>query len=277
LKIAVWSPVPFSGRKTSQLLLFAWETIAEDGGEQLVIHADYKGSGPEHYLLSGKDRNRMMERKEFGIEYLTRVLHCERFTKEAVINASYTFAGGKLHVLPAGDEFFYRGRESATAMEVAGIMQSADDVFQNVWVELPAGDTELSRKLLSMVDCVIVNLAQSPCELQRVESLPQMQPAFYVVGAYEPRCIYTLHNLMLLIPKFRGRCAGVPYHAGYHAACCEGKAEYFFVRETGKGEEGEKTYFRKEVEKAYVKWKEWVKTEHVGKKREEEKTGKTGI
>lgn len=277
MKIAVWSPIPFSGRKSSHLLLFTLEAIAKEGGEQLVIHADDGGSGPEHYLLSGKNRSRMMERKEFGVEYLNRVLHCERFSKETVINASYSFAEGKLHVLPAGDELYYRGRESAAAMEVAGMMQRADEVFQNVWVELPAGETELSRALLPMADCVIVNLAQSPCEIKKVEKLAETSPMFFVIGAYESRCIYTMYNLSLLIPKLRGRATTIPYHAGYLAACCEGKAEQFFRREKGFREEGAGSGFYKEVEKAYAKWKEWVRTEHVGKDREEEKKGKAGI
>lgn len=275
MKIAVWSPTPYSGRKSTQLLLFALESIAKEGGEQLVIHADEKGSGPEHYLLGGKNRNRMMERKEFGVEYLNRVLHCERFSKEAVINASYSFAEGKLHVLPAGTEYFYRGREAAAAMEVAGMMQSADEVFQDVWVELPAGDSELATVLLSLADCVIVNLVQSPLELKKIEHLPDVQPMFFVIGAYEPRCIYSMHNLSLLFPKIRGRCATIPYHAGYHAACCEGRAEHFFVRERGSEEEGPDTFFGKELEKAYTKWKEWVKKEHVGEKGEIEKKGAT--
>lgn len=277
MKIAVWSPTPYSGRKSTQLLLFALESIAKEGGEQLIIHADEKGSGPEHYLLWGKNRKRMMERKEFGVEYLNRVLHCERFSREAVINASYSFAEGKLHVLPAGTEIFFQGREAAAAMEVAGMMQSADEVFENVWVELPAGDSELAALLLPLADCIIVNLVQSPFELKKIEKLPDLQPMFFVIGAYEPRCIYTLYNLSLLFPKLRGRCATIPYHAGYHAACCEGKAEYFFVRERGGGEEDQDSFFGKELEKAYAKWKEWVKTEHVGESREEEKAHKTGI
>lgn len=277
MKIAVWSPTPYSGRKSSQLLLFALCAIAKEGGEQLVIHADEKGSGPEHYLLAGKNRKRMMERKEFGVEYLNRVLHCERFSKEAVINASYSFAEGKLHVLPAGTESFYRGRETAAAMEVAGIMQRADEVFQNVWVEVPAGDSELSGVLCSMADCVIVNLIQSPLELEKAVNHKETASTFFVLGAYEPRCIYTWHNLTLLFPTLRGRCATIPYHAGYHAACCEGKAENFFCREMERGEEGPDTFFGKETEKAYEKWKEWVKKEHVGKDKEEENTGTTGI
>lgn len=256
MKIAFWSPTPFAGRKSAHLLLFALQTVAAGGGEQLILHADAWGSGPEHFLLTGNQRSRMIKQKEFGVEYLARCLQCERFSKETVINASYTFAEGKLHVLPAGSTEFYKEKEEEVVKGIKRMIRQAHGVFENVWLELPAGRTGLSEELLSEADCVVVNLAQSPWEVAGIERLPQVKNAFYLIGAYEQGNIYTMHNLELLFPKLRGRCGAIPYDKSFFAACCKGEAEAFRKREESFKSTKTASWFLRGVESAYEKWKE---------------------
>ena len=255
MKIAVWSMTPFAGRKSTNLLLLALQSIAEEEEEQLVIHADGTGSGPEHFLLSGKHRERMMEQKEFGVEFLCKWLRCQRVTKEMIKNAAYTFAEGKLHILPAGNEDFYKRSEEEAAKEVCAMMQAADSMFRNVWVELPAGDSGFSERILEKVDCIIVNLSQSPCELAKLEQLAKLSRMFFLIGAYEQRNIYTPHNLGLLIPEIKGKCAAIPYHRELFTACCAGQAEHFFLRRGPSGEKKPVVFFQA-MKKAYKTWKE---------------------
>lgn len=258
MKIAFWSPTPFAGRKSTHLLLFALQAIALEGGEQLVVHADADGSGPEHFLLSGSKRNRMMKEKEFGVELLARVLHCERGSKEAIVNTSYTFADGRLHILPAGSKRFYQGK---AAEEVCTIIRYAGSEFTNVWIELPAGSSEFTSKILEVADCVIVNLAQSPWEIKKIEELPQFQKVFFLFGAYERRNIYTVNNLKLLFPELWGRCATIPYDEELLAACCKGELEKVWIRESGKRESGDVADFYRGTERAFLKWREGQKKE----------------
>lgn len=264
MKIAVWSTTPFAGRKSSNLLLLALQAIEEEGTEQLVIHTDPIGSGPEHFLLSGRHRSRMTEQKEFGLEFLCRLLRCERFSKEAVLNAAYTFAEGKLHVLPSGSSLFYEGDEEKRAEEICSTIRAAGEVFSHVWVELPAGESKLSEKVLGEVDCVIVNLGQSPCEREKLTGLPKFHNAFYLLGAYEQRTIYTVHNMMLMFPVLRGRCAVIPYHPGFFEACCAGEAEQFWRRGVTGTEDKAFSYLFREIGKTYKKWKEGSGTSICG-------------
>ena len=252
MKIVFWSPTPFSGRKSSNLLLMAFQAIAEEGGEQFVIHADEGGSGPEHFLLSGRYRIRMMEQREFGVELLDKTLHCERFDKELAVNASYTFAGGKMHILPAGSSFFYQEREDKAAQAVAGIIKRAAECFQNVWVEAPAGKSVLAEELCRTADLVVVNLAQSPSEAAKIVQIPVYEKEFFLIGAHEKRCTYTRHNMTLLYPRLYGKCAAIPYQVRYLAACCAGEAEQFWERESHPGETDVLYPFFKEVKKAYL-------------------------
>ncbi|MGN1084276.1 MAG: hypothetical protein ACI4QX_04695 [Lachnospiraceae bacterium] len=255
MKIVFWSPTPFSGRKSSNLLLMALQAVAEEGREQLIVHADESGSGPEHFLLSGRNRIRMMERKEFGVELLDKLLCCERFTKELAVNASYTFAEGRLHILPSGSRFFYQGREEKAAEAVTGIMKRAEEYFQTVWVEAPAGNSAFSEQLCRTADLVVVNLAQSPGEAAKIAQLPVYGKEFFFIGAHEKRCTYNRHNMMLLYPRLYGKCAAVPYQARYLAACCAGEAEAFWERGIHQGEEDVLYPFFKEVKKAYLSLK----------------------
>lgn len=255
MKIAVWSPSVFAGRKSTNLLLMALQAITAEDGEQLIIHADPEGSGPEHFLLSGSHRRRMMTEKEFGLDYLASLLRCGKFSKEQVINAAYTFAGGKLHVLPSGGKGFYI-HDTGNAIEtVSRIMMCTDEVFRNVWVELPAGRSILGDRLLSEADCVIVNLAQSPFEAEKWKDIRQLKNVFFLVGAYEQRNILSVHNLELLYPQLRGRCGGIPYCSDLLAACCSGEAEGFWVRRTGQKDTKETSMFLYAVEKVYTGWK----------------------
>lgn len=254
MKIAVWSPTHFAGRKSANLLLLALQAAEEDGKEQLVIHADPAGSGPEHFLLSGHHRRRMMEQKEFGVEFLCRLLLCERFTGEAVRNASYTFADGKLHILPAGSQNFYEGNEKGD--DILNLIRAADKEFQNVWIELPSGRFSENEKFFRASDCILVNLAQSPWEAEKLSKLPGLQKAFYIVGAYEPRNIYTVGNMMLLFPEIRGRCGAIPYSPAFSEACCVGEVERFWLRKGREQEENIYPFFFREIERLYKKWKE---------------------
>lgn len=270
MKIALWSPTRFSGRKSANVLLLAMQAIAEDGGEQLIVHMDPKGSGPEHFMLSGRHRSRMMEQKEFGVEFLCKLLNCERFTKDAVRNAAYTFVDGKLHILPAGDGAFYERKETPDA--IIGMLQAANKEFQNVWIELPAGNLEKNKPFFAEADCVIVNLAQSPYETELITGLPRFENVFYIVGAYEQRNIYTVHNMMLLFPKLRGRCAAFPYHPSFSEACCAGDAERFLRRGAEDAEDKVFPFFFRETEKTYRKWKEGCDRTSCGEKGHEIRT-----
>lgn len=256
MMIAVWSPTPFAGRKSSNLLLFALQAVKEEKGEQLIVHVDPEGSGPEHFLLSGHHRSRMVEKKEFGVDFLCRLLCCERITKEAVRSAAYSFDNGKVHILPAGSSTFYEEGRKETVRDLCYMLQEADKLFDNVWVELPAGESEFNTSLIGKADCVIVNLAQSPWETEKMQRLSKLKHAFYLVGAYEQRNIYTVHNLMLLFPWMRGKCAAIPYYPAFLEACCAGDAELFLKRIEQDTEESRVPVFFREAEKTYRRWKE---------------------
>jgi len=152
------------------------------------------------------------------------------------------------------------------------MIRYADEVFQNVWIELPAGESELSNHILSDADCVIINLTQSPCELAKINKLPRFKKEFYIVGAYEQRNIYAIHNMMLLYPRLRGKCAMIPYHKGFFAACCMGDAESFWMRQMNRENTYASLSFFRAVEKVYMKWKEGWCDDLCGEK--EEKTWK---
>ena len=198
----------------------------------------------------------MVEQKEFGVEFLCKLLHCERFSKEAVINAAYTFANEKLHILPSGDRLFYDGERKEVTEVLCGMIRQAGEVFQNVFVELPAGMSERNTCLMDEADCVLVNLAQSPCEVGKIGQLPKLKNAYYLVGAYEQRNIYGVHNLMLLFPELRGKCAGIPYHQEFSRACCEGDVERFWMRGLNRTDEDVVPSFFQKLEKIFEKWKE---------------------
>lgn len=272
MKIAVWSPTPFAGRKSANMLLMALQATEEEKGEQLVVHADPEGSGPEHFLLSGHHRRRMVEQKEFGMEALGRVLLCERFSKEAVRNVAYTFVDGKLHILPAGNRSFYEEKETKNV--ICDIVHAADKEFQNVWVELPAGESELQKDVFEEVDCIIINFAQSPWETEKIARFPELKKVFYVVAAYEQRNIYTVHNMMLMFPTLRGRCIAIPYCSAFSEACCGGEAEQFWRRKRSTGEETYPFFF-KETERAYRKWKEGCERSICGRKDDGLKTDRS--
>ena len=257
MMIAVWSPTPYAGRKSSHLLLMALQA-AKEGAEQLILHADPVGSGPEHYLLSGRNRNRMMEQREFGIEQLEHSLRCERFEKELVINSAYSFAEGKLHVLPAGGRFFYQGREEAVADTVVGMMRKAATCFEYVWVELPGGESEEARRVLAEADAVVINFPQSPVEIRHAMELPRFEKEFFLIGAYERRSIYTKHNLALLHARVQGNCAVIPYEARFAAACCAGDTEAFWERGSKQGEEESVYPFFREATRAYTEFKRYL-------------------
>ena len=252
MKVAVWSPVPFGGRKSSGLLSLVFQALQEESGEQLIIHADAFGSGPEHYLLGGRQRSRMIKKKEFGLELLCRLMQCGPCTKEMVVNASYSFADNRIHVLPAGDKMFYEETDRASK-EICEMIRRTGSFFQNVWIELPAGKNEMVKAVFDIVDYIIGCFPQSPYVISSLEKCAEYPNMFYVVGAYETRNIYTIHNLQLLYPFLRGRCFGIPYDVAFMAACSVGEAEQYLRREASVERERKIPLIHSEIKKIYRK------------------------
>lgn len=246
VKIVFWSPTPFAGRKSTNLLLMSFLS-AEEGKEQLVIHADECGSGPEHFLLSGKDRHRMMQQREFGLELLDRMLQCERFDKSLVINSSYSFANRCLHLLPAGDNGYFR-REGKHAVEVLeAVSCRAEKDFHTVWIEAPAGNSELAEAVCRMADLVVINLAQSPWELSRIGEIPKYKKELFLVGAYENRSAYSGHNISLMYPRMKGKLAVIPYQREILVSCFHGKTEEYLTANRRERNRDNSGYFFREV------------------------------
>lgn len=262
MKYAFWSPTPFSGRKTSNLLLMALRAAAE-GKEQLVIHADPVGSGPEHFLLSGRSRSRMRECNDFGVETLENALKCREFDRELAIDCAYSFCEERLHVLPAGNKFFYMGRDEVIGDTVAGIMKRASGEFANVWVELPGGECGYRDRILEEADVVVICFSQSFCEFTKITEGYRDNKFFYMIGAYEKRCVFGKHNLTLLYPELRKRCGGVPYHGKFMEACCLGTAELFWERGRCQGEDSDYYSFFGETEKTYQELKRYYGEQYV--------------
>lgn len=273
MKIAFWSPTPYAGRKSTHLLLMALQA-AKEGREQLVLHADPKGSGPEHFLLSGRNRTRMIGQREFGIEQWDQRVRCDRFDKEQAVNASYSFAEGKLHVMPAGGTFFYKEREEEAAETVVGMLRRAERYFGQVWIEVPGGESAFSLRVLEAADVVVINFPQSPVEVFRTMELPRFHREFFFVGAYERRSVYTKHNLALLHPRLQGNCAVIPYEPRFTAACCAGEAEVFWERGNKEGEEDTAVLFFREAKRAYVGLKRYLEKQHETTKKEESAEGR---
>ena len=221
MKIAFWSPFSFSGRKSTNLLLMALMAAGE-GKEQLVLHVNAKESGPEHYLLSGRNREHLLQNGEFGLGFLEQMLRCERFDKSLVVNSAYSFAGGRVHVLPAGN---VNGNGISVNELACAIAKRAEKVFQNVFLEVPSGCQNSSLEICRNADLVVVNISQSLRDIQSLDHIPPFSREFYLIGAYEKKCSYTMHNLSLLYPRLRGKCAVIPYHRDIFSFCMDGRGE----------------------------------------------------
>jgi len=224
LIIVFWSPLAYAGRKTSNLLLMAYE--ASKSGEQLLVHADSRGSGPEHFLLSGNNRNRMLKQKEFGLELLERLMRCNRFEKSTVINCAYSFFDHRVHVLPPGNLTDF-GEDKERIDTWLALFQRLSMDFQNVWVEAPAGRSEFSDRLCKMADLVVINLAQSPVELAKINEIVQYPKELFLIGAYEQKNAYSVHNLEQLYPRLKKKCLAVPFMRSFSTYTASGRGELF--------------------------------------------------
>lgn len=251
MTIAFWSPFSFSGRKSTNLLLLAGQAVHESGKEQLVIHSDDTGSGPEHFLLNGKNRKRMEVQKEFGVELLYKQLRCERFDKSLVVNSAYSFLSDRLHVLPAGSGFFCQEERENAAERLNAIINRADHVFEHVFVEVPSGYSDYSNKLCENAKLVIINLSQSPYELFRFGEIPAYSNELFLIGAYEKQCIYSVHNLSALLKRLHGKCYGIPYNRKLLESCAKGEMERFLQLMSFEKEKEDFQPFSEAVEKAF--------------------------
>ena len=244
--IAFWSLFPFIGRKSTNMLLMA-QRLAQKRKEQLLVHAHYEGSGPEYLFLSGKNREQLLHRSEFGMESLDHMLRCERYDKSLVVNSSYSFQNGYLHILPSGSEAFC---EKTDGNHIGSVLRRASQDFDNVWVEVPAGISDFSVSVCNYANLVIFNLSQNPLELNHLSKFPVFEKELFLIGAYEPRGVYNLHNLQKVYPRLERKCEAVPYFPELLEAQSCGNFEQFLSNGMKKASEYSREAFLLGFERA---------------------------
>lgn len=233
MQIAFWSTVHGQTTTTSNAVAIACAIALDYRMKTLITHSHFDKSTLETSLLDKIYLNsEMTQLKDTGIDALSRFIKFSYLDKESVLSYTTTLIKGRLDLLigtkNASRELYLSDFNSM----LEAIMNSIRSHYDLLIIDVPAGNSELSQKMLSNSDLIVVNLNQNinvledffNNEYQRVQ-----QKCMFLISMYDENSRFVLRNLQRRY-KIKDNIGCIPYCRSFADACSEGKAIDFFIR-----------------------------------------------
>lgn len=250
MQVAFWSTVHGQTTTTSNTVAIACMVALEYRLKTLVTHNHYEKSTLETALLDRMYlRTELTELRDTGMDALSRFIKFNALDKESILSYTTTILRGRLDLLMgtknANKDLYLSDLKSV----LETILNSSKDYYDLLIVDVAAGDNELSSKILSSADLIVVNLNQNMMVLDdffNERYNPLNQKYFFLISMYDEASRNHLKNIQRRY-KIKENIAVIPYCRSFADACNEGKAVDFFMKNVKAGEDDVHYPFIKEV------------------------------
>lgn len=255
MQIAFWSCVHGQTTTTSNTVALACMIALEYRFKTLVTHNHYEKSTLETSLLDRMYlRTELTELKDTGMDALSRFIKFNALDKESILSYTTTILKGRLDLL-MGTKNANKGLYlSDLTGVIETILNSSKEYYDLLLVDVASGDNELSSKILSNADLIVVNLNQNTAVLEDFfnNSFGEIkQKCYFLISMYDESSRNNLKTIQRKY-KIKDNIAVIPYCRPYADACNEGKAVDFFMKNSHADEEDVHYYFIKEVRESVI-------------------------
>jgi hypothetical protein len=250
LKIAFWSPKAGQTGTTSNLLAIAVATALTTNKNIYLTQFHFADQSMENALLGTEVSGDMFE--NIGLDSFVRNLKIAELNQETIHNASLSFLGHRLNLLPGttkeNEPLFVSGISQVLTTVIHAIDKQCDIVF----MDAPPGKNEVAEKILEEADCIIVNLKQSKVLLRSYfleYHLPE-EKVMYVIGSYHADSRYNLKNMVRSFRALHNKTAVIPFNIDFMDAIADGKVLNYMVKNKIHCKKECNVLLMKEIEKA---------------------------
>lgn len=163
MKVAFWSNVHGQTCTTANALAFSVMVALKHPMRVLLTHNHYHHSTLE-YTLFGRARVTfdMTDFEDAGIDAVSRFIKYDELDSQCIPNYATNIIKQRLDFLPGTkhvhEDFYYQDLNEVIEL----ILERAKKVYDLSVIDVSAGENELTNKILTSADLVVVNLNQNP-------------------------------------------------------------------------------------------------------------------
>ncbi|PKM95304.1 MAG: hypothetical protein CVU84_06395 [Firmicutes bacterium HGW-Firmicutes-1] len=255
MQIAFWSTVHGQTTTTSNAVAIACAIALDYRMKTLITHSHFEKSTLEAALLDKIYLNtEMTQLKDTGIDALSRFIRFSSLDQESVLSYTNTLVKGRLDLLigtkNTNKELYLSDFNSMIEI----ILNSVKSYYDLIIVDVPAGNSCISHKILFNSDLIVFNLNQNTNVLEDFfnnEYQLFQQKCVFLISMYDESSRFGLKNLQRKY-KLKDNIACIPYCRTYADACNEGKAIDFFIKNRKASKDDSYYMFINEVRKSVM-------------------------
>lgn len=232
MQVAFWSTVHGQTATTSNTLILTLMTALEYRFKILITHNHYKRSTLETSILNKRYlKTELTELNDTGIDALSRFIKFNTVDKESISSYTTTLLENRLDLLMGTTHLNRQLYLSDLNMVIETILQAAKHYYDLLFIDVAAGDNELSNRILSSSDLIVINLSQNLYILEDFfnNNKHNLEKCIFLISMYDASSRY---NLKTIKRKYmlKDKVATIPYCRAFSDACNEGKAIDFFMK-----------------------------------------------
>lgn len=218
--ILFWSPFHGQGQ-TSNLHVFALAVNCIYGKHTLLMQTHFEKNNLESPLIGQNvDKNSGYDNplfQDIGLDMAVTYSNMNKLTADMLESCCISLRDTSLMLLP-GTEI--KNRDSFNqniGKAVSRMIKKAGECVDMVLVDTNSGEDELSFKLMSIADMIVVNLTQRRYVLDKFFAdygeFFHTRPVFYLLGNYDDSSCYNISNCRRKYKKYMNRTNSgvIPY------------------------------------------------------------------
>jgi hypothetical protein len=207
--ILFWSPLHGQGQ-TSNLHVTGLIMGLQYRKRVLMMQTHFTGNNLESPLV-GKNvsKNKTEDSalfEDIGLDMAATFSSMNKLNLEMLENCCFSFPDTPLLLLPGTETKNRETFERDIGKAAGGVIRAADECVDMVLVDANSGDDQLSFKLMSAADLIVINLTQHRYVLDKffaeyIEQFYDNRKVFYLFGDYDDNSCFNINNFRR---KYRG-------------------------------------------------------------------------
>lgn len=202
--IGFWQNTSGHGCSSVSCVSLASEFVLKYKLNCCIFQTHFNNNNLSHYLLEDGSENNALN--DNGIDGLFRLFKTGSFSPDSVSALTNTFYGN-----PARLDLINGTFKTNPVIFIENFLEHFDKMFSTlqamydiVFVDIQAGNSELSKKVLSVCDYVVCGITQEKHMLDHLfkENEFDYTKTMFLVGDYEPALNLNYRNLLKLYKQF---------------------------------------------------------------------------
>lgn len=229
MKIAFWGSMHGQPGTTSNLMASSIYMCAHYQKRVAVLQTHISMNNLSFPLAGISDGNDSF--RDSGIDVIMRDIKSKPLTESVIKTDCISRLGGQYSLFLGTGNRDRDSFEKDMEMYFNAIVKEIDRYNDYVYIDVSSGYGELSKKIVSQADILVVNLSQNRRVIEEYFDSPfEHKNTYFVIGSYDPDSRYSIHQLGRIYPQLKRRTYCTLRNSGYMDAQNDGQAVDFFLK-----------------------------------------------